>query len=79
MVEGQEMYNVNGEKIGDIKVKAKTDVLDAAKGNKYEMATDTETDMDAGQGESKNETKINNIRLNEPVEFEWVKVKKSNR
>ena len=79
MVEGQEMYSVNGEKIGDIKVKAKTDVLDTAKGNKYEMATDTETDMDAGQGKSKNETKINNIRLNEPVEFEWVKVKKSNR
>jgi hypothetical protein len=73
MVEGQEMYSVNGEKIGDIKVKAKTDVLDTAKGNKYEMATDTETDMDAGQGKSKNETKINNIRLNEPVEFEWIK------
>jgi hypothetical protein len=39
------------------------------------MASEMETEMTGMQGDSKTTTRINNMSINEPVSFTWMKTK----
>ncbi len=79
MVEEQEMYNLNGKKVGWFKVKDKKKINVKARGNKIKelvVAAETEGEMAGAFGKSRIKTKVKNIQMNKPVEFKWMDVKK---
>lgn len=78
-VEETEFYNNNNERIGWMKVKqmanAECRMPDGKTKKTIQVATETEAEMDSPSGKSKVKTKIKNIRINEQVEFKWMKEK----
>lgn len=87
MVEEQEYFNEEGDRIGHMKVnskkkfrvklKAGQNVSAASNGNdkEIELADEIETDMESAEGKSKIKTKMRNMKINEDVKFEWMKIK----
>lgn len=76
-VEETEFFNNNNERIGWTKIKQAQDreyqVRNGKTKKTIQIATETETEMETVDGKSKIRTKINKVKINEPVEFKWMK------
>ena len=79
VVEETEFFNSMGERIGRIRAK-KTAEFDTRKGGekrkRISLPVETEGEMMSVQGRSRFRTKLENVKINEPVSFEFVKIKR---
>jgi hypothetical protein len=79
IVEEHEMYNADGERMGHMKVTGKRKIKAGKEGKEdkiIEMPVEMETEMKGSEGDSTTKTKMEAVTINEPVSFEWMKVKK---
>lgn len=79
-VEESEFYNNNNERIGFTKIKQMRNVecrMPDKKTKKIiQIPTEVETEMEGINGKSKIKTRMKNVKVNEDVKFEWIKVGK---
>jgi hypothetical protein len=87
-VEEQEFFNEDGERIGWMKVKnsakkrfkkARLKRTGAETEQEFDVPVEMEGEIDSPQGKTKIKTVIKDVKINEDVEFEWIKPKKEKR
>ena len=54
-------------------------VVEAPAENEIELVTEAETEMESGVGKSKMTMKMEGIKVNEPVDFKWMEVKRGGK
>jgi len=80
ITEEQEFYNDENEKLGYMRVKRKREIRNPQSAiRNLEVPVESEVEMESAQGKAKTDIKMDNVRINVDVKFEWLDTKQEGK